>query len=159
MELKSVLGIDPVLVTGVATAFIGVCGALGVKELLAKMYDRYCKKEDEKDSDHKELLEMKASIDEIIRRLDEMERKNDEFTTNDMLLLEDRLLWMQRKAIQCGMVSRGCMPRYKVLLKRYKDLNAKTDIDLNEEIAFNDVQINKLISDGNVVDTWEDTLK
>lgn len=159
MDLKSLLGIDPVLVSGVATAFIGVCGALGVKELLAKAYDRYCKKEDEKDSDHKDIQKMQESIDEILRRLDDIEKQNSEFTTNDMMLIEDRLLWMQRKAIDVQKVSRGCMPRYKALLKRYRELNDKTDIDLNEEVDFNDIQINKLIADGKVVDTWEDTLK
>lgn len=159
MDIKEFLQTNPVFVTSIVSSVIGLCGALGIKELIAKIYDRYCKKEDEKDSDHKKLEEMKESIDEIIRRLDEMERKNDEFTTNDMLLIEDRLLWMQRKAINVQKVSRGCMPRYKVLLKRYKELNEKTEIDINEEILFNDVQIDKLIADGHVVDTWEETIK
>ena len=159
MDIKNILEINPVLINSVLGSVAGLCSVLGLKELIAKIYDRYCKKEDEKESDHKKLEEMKESIDEIIRRLDEMERKNDEFTTNDMLLIEDRLLWMQRKAINVQKVSRGCMPRYKVLLKRYKELNEKTEIDINEEILFNDVQIDKLIADGHVVDTWEETIK
>lgn len=159
MDLKQILGIDPVLITGITTAFIGVCGALGVKELIAKIYDRYCKKEDEKDSDHKQLQEMVIKIDEIIARLDTIERKNAEFCVNDMLIIEDRLVWMQHKAIEYGVVSRECVPRYQVLLRRYHELNDMTNVPINEEIEFNDKLIQNMIDDGNVVDSWVEVKK
>lgn len=159
MEIKDILGINPVLLTSIATSFVAVCGALGVKELLSKAYERYCKKEDEADTDHKQLLAMQESIDEILARLDKMEDRDHESMVNDMLIIEDRLLWMQRKAIQVHKVSRKCMPRYQILYKRYLELNNKSDIDLNEEILFNDKVITNMINEGHIVETWEEALK
>lgn len=159
MGFKELMETNPVLLVQGAAAFAGVCTALGLRELLSKAIERYWHKADEKDTDHQRLEEMIVKIDEIIARLDDMDRKNEEFNTNDMLLIEDRLLWMQRKAIQNEKVSRRCMPRYNVLLKRYRELNERTDIPLNEEVMFNDEIIQSYISEGKIVATWEEANK
>lgn len=154
-EIKEFLETNPVMITSILSSVVGLCGALGIKELLSKAYDRYCKKDDEKDSDHKQVQEIVVKMDEIISRLDEMERKNIEFTTNDMLILEDRLVWMQHKAIERGQVTRECVPRYQLLLKRYHDLNKMTDVGLNEEIEFNHKLIQGMINEGKVAENWK----
>ena len=159
MTVKEILGIDPVLLTGIGTTFVAVCGALGAKDLLRAAYERYCKKEDEKDSDHKELEKLSEQMEDIIARLDEMSQKDAEFMDNDMLLLEDRILFMQRKAIQVGKVSKACMPRYNVLHKRYLALNEKSQLEPNDEIEFNHKLVLKMFEDGKVMDNFWDSEK
>ena len=154
-DLKKILEINPVMITSMATAFIGVCGALGVKELLSKAYDRYCKKDDEKEVDHKHIQEIAMKIDEIIKRIDDIERKNDEFTLNDMLMFEDRIISIQTKAIKYKCVTRECVPRYHSLIRRYRKLSEMTNSPINTEIEFNDTLIQNLINDGNVIDSWK----
>lgn len=156
MDLEKVLGINPVLLTGIATSFIGICGALGVKELLSKMYDRYCKKSDEEDSDHKQLQLVLEKIDAILDRLDAMEQASKEGLDNDILIIEHNILFLQRKAIKFGKVSKGCMPRYRMLFKRYKSLLEKSNLDINEEAETNHEIVEKMFHDGLVVDSfWE----
>lgn len=156
MSVKELLETNPVLITGVATSFIGLCGALGIKELLMAAYNRWCKKEDEKDSDHKVLIEIVQRLDNIEKRLDDMEANDKEGLENDILILEHNILWLQRKAIQYNKVSKGCMPRYRMLFKRYKYLTEKSSLNINEEAETNNEIVEKMFHDGLVVDSfWE----
>lgn len=154
-DLKRVLEINPVMITSIATAFIGVCGALGVKELLSKAYDRYCKKDDEKDVDHKQIQEITVKIDEILKRIEDIERKNDELTLNDLLMFEDRIISIQNTAIKYKCVTRECVPRYQSLIRRYRKLSEMTNYPINAEIEFNDTLIQNFINDGHVIDSWK----
>lgn len=156
MTISELLNINPVLITGIATSFIGICGALGIKELLSKMYDRYCKKADEEDVDHLLLMEVKASLDAIQTKLDIMDKADKESLDNDILILEHNILFLQRKAIRYGKVSKGCMPRYRMLFKRYKSLLEKSNLEINEEAETNNEIVEKMFHDGLVVDSfWE----
>lgn len=156
MTISELLNINPVLITGIATSFIGICGALGIKELLSKMYDRYCKKADEEDVDHLLLMEVKASLDAIQAKLDIMDKADKESLDNDILILEHNILFLQRKAIKYGKVSKGCMPRYRMLFKRYKSLLEKSNLEINEEAETNNEIVEKMFHDGLVVDSfWE----
>lgn len=156
MTISELLNINPVLITGIATSFIGICGALGIKELLSKMYDRYCKKADEEDVDHLLLMEVKASLDAIQAKLDVMDKADKESLDNDILILEHNILFLQRKAIKYGKVSKGCMPRYRMLFKRYKSLLEKSNLEINEEAETNNEIVEKMFHDGLVVDSfWE----
>jgi len=156
MTIKEILEMNPVLITTLGATFVSVCGALGVKELLKAAWDRWCRKEDEKDSDHKQLEELSALVTQILDRLDAMAKKDEQFMDNDMLLLEDRILFMQRKAIQVGKVSKSCMPRYHLLYKRYLTLNKESELDINEEIELNNRMIEKMFEEGKVVENFWD---
>lgn len=156
MTVKELMEINPVMITGIATAFIGVCGALGVKELLKAAYDRYCKKADEEDEDHRLLMDMKLTLDAIQAKLEGMDQADQESLDNDILILEHNILFLQRKAIKYGKVSKGCMPRYRMLFKRYKSLLEKSKLDINEEAETNNEIVEKMFHDGDVVDSfWE----
>lgn len=148
-EIKALLGVDPKLITGVLVA-------LGAKELLAKFVERYWQKQDESESDHKILEEMKATLDEIQAKLEVMDLADKESLDNDILILEHNILFLQRKAIKYGKVSKGCMPRYRMLFKRYKSLLDKSNLDINEEAETNNEIVEKMFYDGLVVDSfWE----
>lgn len=156
MNIKEILEINPVLLTQGVGAFVAVCGALGIKELLKMAYERWCKKADEEDSDHKLLLEIKESQDGIKEQLKSMEAADKESLENDILILEHNILFLQRKAITYGKVSKGCMPRYRMLFKRYKALVDKSNIETNEEAETNNEIVEKMFHDGHVVDSfWE----
>lgn len=156
MSIKEILEINPVLLTQGVAAFVAVCGALGVKELLKMAYERWCKKADEEDTDHKLLMEMQKTLEEIQVKLDAMEEADKEGRDNDMLMLEHNILFLQRKAIKFGKVSKGCMPRYRMLFKRYKMLNEKSNLEVNEEAETNNEIVEKMFHDGEVVDSfWE----
>lgn len=163
MAIKEFLETNPVLVTSIATSFIGICGALGIKELLMAAYNRWCKKADEKDADHNALLDIAQKLDEINNRLDDIDKRLDamdladkESLDNDILILEHNILFLQRKAIKYGKVSKGCMPRYRMLFKRYKSLLEKSNIEINEETETNHEIVERMFRDGEVVDSfWE----
>lgn len=156
MNIKEILEINPVLLTQGVAAFVAVCGALGVKELLKMAYERWCKKADEEDSDHKLLLEMKDALDSIQEHLKAMDAADKESLENDILILEHNILFLQRKAITYGKVSKGCMPRYRMLYKRYKSLVDKSNLDINEEAETNNEIVERMFRDGHVVDSfWE----
>jgi len=156
MNIQEILGINPVLLTSIATSFVAVCGALGIKELLSKIYDRYCSKQDEEDSDHKHLVQLELDVSRILEKLEEMEKHDKESRDNDMLLLEHDILFLQRKAIQFDKVSKSCMPRYMKLYNRYRELNLNSDYALEEEIEVNHKIIEKLLLDGKVcAEFWE----
>lgn len=148
-EIRALLGVDPKLITGVLVA-------LGAKELLQKFVERYWAKQDEGESDHKILEEMKATLDEIQAKLEIMDLADKESLDNDILILEHNILFLQRKAIKYGKVSKGCMPRYRMLFKRYKSLLDKSNLDINEEAETNNEIVEKMFHDGLVVDSfWE----
>lgn len=156
MGFKEILETNPVLLVQGATAFVGVCGALGVKELLKMAYERYCKKADEEDSDHKLIMEMKQTLDDIQEQLKGMEENDKESLANDILMLEHNILFLQRKAITYGKVSRGCLPRYRLLYKRYTILIERAKFEINEEAETNNEIVEKMFRDGLVVDNfWE----
>lgn len=156
MSIKEILEINPVLYTQIVGGIIGVCGALGIKELLAKAYDRWCAKSDEEDADHKMLMEIVEKLDNIEKRLQQMEANDQEGLENDILIMEHNILFLQRKAITYGKVSKGCMPRYRMLFKRYKALTEKSKLDINEEAETNNEIVEKMFHEGNVVDSfWE----
>ena len=156
MTIKEFMEINPILVTSLGGTFVAVCGALGVREILKAAYERYCKKADEKDSDHKDIEELKMLVNQILERLDDIASKDEQFMDNDMLLLEDRILFMQRKAIQVGKVSKSCMPRYHLLYKRYLALNEESKLDINDEIELNNKMIEKMFEEGKVVENFWD---
>lgn len=156
MSIKELLEINPVLYTQIVGGIIGVCGALGIKELLAKAYDRWCAKSDEEDADHKMLMEIVEKLDNIEKRLVQIEANDQEGLENDILILEHNILFLQRKAITYGKVSKGCMPRYRMLFKRYKVLTDKSNLEINEEVETNNEIVEKMFHEGNVVDSfWE----
>lgn len=156
MSIKEIMEINPVLYTQVVGGFIGVCGALGIRELLAKAYDRWCAKSDEEDADHKMLMEIVEKLDNIEKRLEKIEANDQEGLENDILIMEHNILFLQRKAITYGKVSKGCMPRYRMLFKRYKALTEKSKLDINEEAETNNEIVEKMFHEGNVVDSfWE----
>ena len=148
-DLRALLAVDPKLITGILVAF-------GAKELLWKFVERYWAKQDEGESDHKILEEMKATLDEIQAKLEIMDMADKESLDNDILILEHNILFLQRKAIKYGKVSKGCMPRYRMLFKRYKSLLEKSNLDINEEADTNNEIVEKMFHDGLVVDSfWE----
>lgn len=156
MNIKEILETNPVLLVQGATAFVAVCGALGVKEILKAAYDRWCKKSDEEDSDHKLLMEMKQTLDNIQTQLKTMEIADQQGLENDILLLEHNILFLQRKAIQFNKVSKGCLPRYRMLFRRYKLLAEKAGMDINEEAETNNEIVEKMFREGQVVGSfWE----
>lgn len=154
MGIKELLETNPVLLTGVATSFIGICGALGIKELLMAAYNRYCKKADEKDTDHKVLMEIVQRLDNIEKRLDDMDANDREGLENDIVILEHDILFMQHKAIAFGKVSKDCMPQYRRMYRRYKILVQKSSLEVNEEAETNNEIVEKLFHDGKVVDSF-----
>ena len=156
MSFKEMLETNPILLTQIIGSIVALCGALGVKELLKMFYERWCKKADEEDTDHKLLMEMKEALDKIQEQLGKMQEADDEGMNNDILILEHNILFLQRKAITYGKVSKGCMPRYRMLFKRYKTLIEKSNLDLNEEVETNNEIVEKMFHDGSVVDSfWE----
>ena len=156
MNIKDILEINPVLLTQGVAAFVAVCGALGVKELLKMAYERWCKKADEEDTDHKVLMEIVQRLDNIEKRLDDMEANDKEGLENDIVILEHDILFMQHKAIAFQKVSKDCMPQYRRMYRRYKTLIEKSSLELNEEAETNNEMVEKLFHDGQVVDSfWE----
>ena len=156
MSIKEILEINPVLYTQIVGGIIGVCGALGIKELLAKAYDRWCAKSDEEDADHKMLMEIVEKLDNIEKRLQQIEANDQEGLENDILIMEHNILFLQRKAITYGKVSKGCMPRYRMLFKRYNVLTEKSKLDINEEVETNNEIVESMFHEGKVVDSfWE----
>lgn len=156
MGIKEILETNPVLFTQIVGSIVALCGALGIKELLKAMYERWCNKADEEDTDHKLLMEMKQSLDAIQLQLNQMREADDEGMSNDILMLEHNILFLQRKAITYGKVSKGCMPRYRMLFKRYLTLIEKSNLDINEEAETNNELVEKMFHDGAVVDSfWE----
>lgn len=152
MGFKEIMEINPVFITGIGATLIG----LGGRDLLISMYNRYCKKEDEKETDHKQIQNIAEKIDCILERLEMMEQADKEGLDNDILILEHNILFLQRKAIKFGKVSKGCMPRYRMLFKRYKALLEKSNLDINEEAETNNEIVERMFHDGEVVDSfWE----
>lgn len=148
-DLRVLLGVDPKLITGILVAF-------GARELLAKFFERRWAKQDQKESDHKLIIEVVAKLDDIQKLLAQMEANDLEGLGNDILLLEHNILFLQRKAIKYGKVSKGCMPRYRMLFKRYKSLLEKSNLEINGEAEANNEIVEKLFHDGLVVDSfWE----
>lgn len=148
-DLRALLAVDPKLITGILVAF-------GAKELLWKFVERYWAKQDEENTDHKLIIEVVAKLDDIQKQLDQMEENSLEGLENDILLLEHNILFLQRKAIDYKKVSKGCMPRYRMLFKRYKALTEKSNLEINEEAETNNEIVEKMFRDGCVVDSfWE----
>ena len=69
----------------------------------------------------------------IKETLDRYGKSRQQGLENDILLLEHNILFLQRKAIQFNKVSKGCLPRYRMLFRRYKLLAEKAGMDINEE--------------------------
>lgn len=148
-EIRTLLNVDPKLITGVIVAF-------GLKDLLWEFVKRRWAKEDECENDHKILEEMQATLKEIQAKLEILDMADKESLDNDILILEHNILFLQRKAIKYGKVSKGCMPRYRILFKRYKSLLDKSNLDINEEADTNNEIVEKMFHDGLVVDSfWE----
>lgn len=154
MNLKEILEINPVLYTQIVGGIIGVCGALGVKELLAKAYDRWCAKSDEEDTDHKMLMEIVEKLDKIEERLVQIEANDQEGLENDIIILEHEIFFMQQKAIAFQRVSKDCMPQYRRLYRRYKTLLQKADMPENEEVETNNEIVERMFHDGQVVENF-----
>ena len=160
MELKEIMEMNPVLITGIATSFIGVCGALGVKDLLSKAIDRWWKKADEKDTDHAKLEELAEKVDKIIAQLQIMEANDRVGMRNDLIILETDLAEMQNRAIVKGKVSNTCMPRYLKNYDLYIKLAEETDgYDASEEVKLNHQLILKMVKDGHVAHNVEEWYK
>lgn len=148
-QIQGLLSIDPKLITGVIVA-------LGLKDLLWEFVKRKWAKQDEKESDHKILEEMQAVLKDIQAKLEVMDTADKESLDNDILILEHNILFLQRKAIDYKKVSKSCMPRYRMLFKRYKSLLEKSNLDINEEAETNNEIVEKMFRDGHVVDSfWE----
>lgn len=160
MTIKEILEMNPVLVTGIATSFVGVVGALGLKELLAKAVERYWHKADQKETDHEQLLELAEKVDKIIEKLEVMEAHDRQGARNDLILLETNLCQMQNRAIVKGKVSATCMPRYLRDYELYIKLAEETEgYSASEEIRINHKRIQKLVEDGFIADSVEEWYK
>ena len=167
MTLKEVMEMNPVLITGVATSFIGVCTALGAKDLLAKFYDRYCKKEDEKDEDHLKVAELEEKFDRLEKKLDkviaslEVMQENDiKGFKNDLKILENELVNMQNRALAKEKVSNSCMPMYMDSYTTYCKLAEETEgYEPSQTVLVNHQRILKLVEDGKVVDNLKEWYK
>lgn len=148
-DFRALLSVDPKIITGVLVA-------LGARELLQKFVERYWAKQDEEQTDHKLISEAIEKLNDIQKQLDQMEENGREGLENDILLLEHNILFLQRKAIDYKKVSKGCMPRYRMLFKRYKALTEKSNLEINEEAETNNEIVEKMFRDGHVVDSfWE----
>ena len=160
MTLKEIMETNPVLVTGIATSFVGVVSALGIKELLAEAIKRYWKKADQKDTDHEQLMELTEKVDKIIAKLETMEAHDRQGMKNDLIILETNLAQLQNRAIIKGKVSSTCMPRYMRDYDLYVKLAEETEgYDASEELKLNHQRILKLVSDGHVADNVEEWYK
>lgn len=160
MGIKEFMEMNPVLITGIATSFCGVVGALGLKELLAKAVERYWNKSDQKDNDHEQLMELAEKVDKIIEKLERMEAHDKQGMTNDLLILETNLAEMQNRAIIKGKVSSTCMPRYLRDFNLYIKLAEETEgYEASEEVKLNHKRILHLVDEGHVVDNVEEWYK
>lgn len=157
--LQDILSINPVLLTGIASSFVAVCGALGLKELFAKAYDRYCNKADEADSDHKELQQVKADVQEMLEILKEIKANEQIYMDNDMLVIANDILILQRKSLLFGKVSKSCYPWYIKLYNRYMSLNKDSEMDVDTEIEMNHRLIEQMLANGDVVEDFRELYK
>lgn len=164
MTLKEIMEMNPVLITGVATSFVGVCGALGAKDLLAKIYERYCKKEDEKDADHQkldaltnEVGEIGKALAEISATLKEMKANDIKGFKNDLKLQEKNLIDMQNRAIAKDKVSNECMPTYLDAFNDYCKLAEEIEgYEISQSVLHKHQRVLKLVEDGKVVDSLKE---
>lgn len=160
MGLKEFLETNPVLVTQGAAAFTAVCGALGFKEILKAMYDRYCRKADEKEIDHKKLEDLTEKMNMVLDKLEHMENNDKTGMRTDLIILETDLAEIQNRAIVKGKVSATCMPRYLKNFELYIKLaNETEDYEASQEVILNHQRILKLVQDGHVADSIEEWYK
>lgn len=163
MTLKEILEINPLLITSIGATLIG----LGGRDLLISMYNRYCKKADEKDEDHKKVEELEAKFDEMSEKMDKiletlqtMKENDVKGFKDDLKLFECELANMQNRALVHHKVSNSCMPRYMELYSDYCKLADETEgCKASAEITLNHKRILKLVEDGHVVDTLEEWFK
>lgn len=158
-NLKTLLSIDPRLITGVFVA-------LGLKELLWKFVERKWAKEDEKVDDHKKLEELSEKVDKfnekvdkIIETLDKMEENDKRSDENDMLMIGRQILDLQNRAIAKEKVSSACMPDYLEAYEHYMELAEKTGCKISEGIKINHVRILEMVKNGQVVETLKEWYK
>lgn len=140
--------------------FATVCGALGVGRILEIIINRYFSNADKEDSDHIKLIELEkkldTKLDTIQMQLNAISAENKEGLESDIIIIEQTVLFLQRKAIKYGKVAKGCMPYYRRMYKRYHFLIEKSELTMNEEVDTNNEQVEKMFSEGKVVDNfWE----
>jgi len=160
MGYKEILETNPVLLVQGTTAFVAVCGALGAKELIASAVNRWWKKADEKDTDHKKIEELSEKVDMIIEKLETIQEHDKQGMRNDLIILETELAQLQNRAIIKGKVSSSCMPRYMRNYDVYIKLAEETEgYEASEEIKLNHQRILLLVKEGKVADSVEEWYK
>lgn len=150
-EIINFLKTDPVFVTNFLGAIAGFLTVIGAKEIIAKAQDRYYKKSDEKEEDHKKLEKLEEDMGEVLALLRELKENEEKYLDNDMLVIANDLLMLQRKSKLHGKVAESCYPWYLKLYNRYKELNSNSAMEFDTEIEMNHKLIEKMLADGDVV--------
>lgn len=155
MGFKEILETNPVLITSIGATLIG----LGGRDLLISMYNRYCKKEDEKDVDHKLLEEVIVEVKELKEQLKRMEESSKRSDANDMMMIGRQILDLQNRAIAKDKVSSACMPDYLEGYEHYIELAELTGHKVSETIKLNHTRILEMVKEGKVVETLKEWYK
>lgn len=150
-ELINLLGVNPVFFTQIMGSIVALCSVLGLGKLLEKAYDRYCNKEDQKEVDHQKLEKLEEDMGEVLALLRELKENEAKYLDNDMLVIANDLLMLQRKSKLHGKVAESCYPWYLKLYNRYKELNSNSTMEFDTEIEMNHKLIEKMLADGDVV--------
>lgn len=155
MELKELLEINPVLITSIGATLIG----LGGRDLVLAMYNRYCKKADEADTDHELLVKLTEQMAELNDKVEKLEANARRSDTNDVMMIGRQILDLQNRAIAKEKVSSACMPDYLEAYEHYMELAEMVGCKVSERIKLNHVRILEMVKQGQVVETLKEWYK